>query len=194
MFRPEASVKRSARLSGDVLVAVPPSWQVIGYFLFGSVAAASLFLVSMDYARTVTASGVIIHTPAGMSVASSRDSAPLRAELAVPSSSIGFVERGQEVELAVDAFPYQQFGTVRGQVLEIGQASTSRRTSSGNMVTSDFPVTVEIGRNEIMALGRARALRPGMGLTAHIVTAKQTLWQWLFEPLLAAAGRKPKDA
>ena len=189
MFRPEASVKRSARLSGDVLVAVPPSWQIIGYFLFGSVAAASLFLASMEYARTVTANGVIMDAPAGLSAVSNQHSAPLRAELMVPSSSIGFVERGQEVELAVDAFPYQQFGTVRGRILEIGQVSTSPGTSSGKMVMSDFPVTVEIGRNEIMAFGRARPLRSGMGLTAHIVTARQTLWQWLFEPLLAPAGR-----
>lgn len=186
MFRPEASVKRNARLAGDVFVAVPLSWQIIGYFLFGTVVAAFIFLISLDYSRVVTANGMI--TDVAEDSLSSRSGSVLYARLSVPGSAIGFVEPGQRVQLAIDAFPYQQFGTVRGRILEIGRAKALRRAADGK-ISSYFPVTVELDRSSLTAFGRARPLRPGMELVARIGTAKQTLWQWLFEPLYAVSGR-----
>jgi membrane fusion protein len=41
----------------------------------------------------------------------------LQAELFLPARAIGFVEAGQPVRIMYDAFPYQHFGTYRGEVL-----------------------------------------------------------------------------
>lgn len=112
----------------------------------------------------------------------------LRAELAVPSAAIGFVKAGQNVRLAVDAFPYQRFGTVKGKVVTVSSSSVSAQTENGRAVAV-YPVSVELDAATITAFGRREPLASGMTLTARIVTEKQSLLQWLFEPLFAVQRR-----
>lgn len=112
----------------------------------------------------------------------------LRAELAIPSAAIGFVKPGQEVRLAVDAFPYQRFGTVKGKVLTVANSPVSQQGPSGATVAV-YPVTVSLGKSSFFAFGRQELLVTGMTLTARIVTEKQSLLEWLFEPLFAVRRR-----
>lgn len=112
----------------------------------------------------------------------------LLAELAVPSAAIGFVKPGQEVRLAVDAFPYQRFGTIRGRVRSVAMAAVRAQGPNGASVPV-YPVTVALDTASISAFGRQEPLIAGMTLTARIVTERQTLLQWLFEPLFAVQQR-----
>ena len=112
----------------------------------------------------------------------------LRAELNVPSQAIGFVKVGQEVRLAIDAFPYQRFGTVTGTVRTVASSALTQQGPNGSVI-SVYPVVVELQDTEISAFGRMEALVPGMTLTARIVTENQSLIEWLFEPLFAVQKR-----
>lgn len=114
----------------------------------------------------------------------------LRAELAVPSAAIGFVRKGQRVSLAVDAFPYQRFGTMMGTVDSVAASAITRAdsTTSGTGAPA-YPVTVALDRPSIAAFGRREPLVAGMTLTARIVTERQSLFAWLFEPVLAVRQR-----
>ena len=112
----------------------------------------------------------------------------LRAELNVPSQAIGFVKEGQEVRIAIDAFPYQRFGTISGIVRTVASSGLSQQVAGGAVV-SVYPVVVELEEAAISAFGREEALVPGMTLSARIVTEKQTLVEWLFEPLFAVQKR-----
>lgn len=114
--------------------------------------------------------------------------AKLRAELAVPSAAIGFVKPGQEVRLAIDAFPYQRFGTVTGTVQTVSASAVNAQGPNGTTVAV-YPVTVALKQSAIRAYGRSEPLVSGMSLTARIVTEKQSLLQWLFEPLFAVRNR-----
>jgi membrane fusion protein len=114
--------------------------------------------------------------------------AVLRAELAVPSTAIGFVKRGQLVRLAIDAFPYQRFGTISGKIVSVASSPVSQPTSGGQ-VTLMYPVVVTLERDVLTAYGRLERLVPGMTLTARIVTEQQSLLEWLFDPLFAVRGR-----
>lgn len=114
--------------------------------------------------------------------------ARLRAELAVPSAAIGFVKPGQEVRLAIDAFPYQRFGTVSGKVETVSASAINAQGPNGATVAV-YPVTVALDAAHIQAYGRNEPLVSGMSLTARIVTEKQSLLQWLFEPLFAVRNR-----
>ena len=114
--------------------------------------------------------------------------AKLRAELAVPSAAIGFVKQGQQVRLAIDAFPYQRFGTVTGKVQTVSASAVNAQGPNGTMIAV-YPVTVVIDRPSIAAYGRTEPLVSGMTLTARIVTEKQSLLEWLFEPLFAVQRR-----
>ncbi|WP_447755305.1 HlyD family secretion protein [Sphingopyxis fribergensis] len=112
----------------------------------------------------------------------------LRAELAVPSAAIGFVKVGQEVRLAVDAFPYQRFGTVKGRIVTVAGSSLNPQAKDGTTIAV-YPVTVELDQSRIAAYGRREQLVSGMTLTARVVTEKQSMLQWLFEPLFAVQRR-----
>ncbi|NIJ66317.1 membrane fusion protein [Sphingomonas leidyi] len=112
----------------------------------------------------------------------------LDAQLAVPSAAIGFIKPGQEVRLAIDAFPYQRFGTLKGKVQRVASSAVGTQTPGGATI-SVYPVTVALERAGVLAYGKREALVPGMTLTARIVTEKQSFLQWLFEPLFAVQRR-----
>lgn len=112
----------------------------------------------------------------------------IQAELAVSSRAIGFVRPGQLVRLAIDAFPYQRFGTITGRVLTVSKTAINQR-GAGNELISSYPVIVELDATTVTAFGQKKQLISGMMLTARIVTAKQTMLQWLFEPVFAVQKR-----
>jgi membrane fusion protein len=111
-----------------------------------------------------------------------------RVELYVPTSAAGFLALGQEVRLAVDAFPYQRFGTIDARISEISSAAIPRPGPDGGTVPV-YLVTAELAQPWVSAFGRRQPLLPGMTLSARIVTEKQSLLEWLFEPILAVRRR-----
>lgn len=112
----------------------------------------------------------------------------LQAELAVPPSSIGFLERGQKVKLAIDAFPYQRYGTVEGTVLAVAESAISRQEVNGSVFMA-YPITVGLKSSRLSAFGKHQNLVSGMTLTARIVTERRPLIKWLFEPLFVIGIR-----
>lgn len=112
----------------------------------------------------------------------------LRADLSVGSAAIGFIKPGQDVRLAIDAFPYQRYGTIPGTVLTVASSAVSQPGPDGAPVMV-YPVTVELQQADVFVYGTREPLIPGMTLTARIVTEKQSLLQWLFEPLFAIRRR-----
>ena len=87
------------------------------------------------------------------------EGATLRAELNVPSQAIGFIEVGQDVRLAIDAFPYQRFGTVTGKVRTVASSALTQTTPAGAVI-SVYPVVVELDAFAISAFGRQEQLGP----------------------------------
>lgn len=109
-----------------------------------------------------------------------------QAQFYVPSHAAGFLARGQEVRIAIDAFPSQRFGTVPARIVQISSTAMPRTTPQGETVAV-FLVTAELERPYVNAFGQRRALLPGMTLSAQIVVERQSLFQWLFAPLFANA-------
>lgn len=253
LFRPEA-LRGQDRLHGDVALVAPVSWQAMGLFLLGTLAAASLFLATARYARvtpvagtltgdrgiirsvparagtvaqvlvregqqvaagtplvriaakadassflvTAAASGTVTGILAHRGAAVSPDSpilsivpagTRLRARLHVPPAAAGFLESGQPIRIAVDAFPYQTYGTVPAQVDFISAATIPVALPDGSGTIEAFLVQATLDRDAIEAFGRQRPLRPGMTIRARITTRSRSLAEWLFEPLYAVARR-----
>jgi membrane fusion protein len=116
----------------------------------------------------------------------------LEAELLTPSRAIGFVAPGQEVQLQVQAFPYQRFGILRGAIKSVSSTVLGPSEISIPGLTINEPVFrvhVALAREMIEAYGKSYALQPGMLLSADIVFDRRTLLQWLFDPLYAVRKR-----
>ncbi|MEQ1496776.1 MAG: HlyD family efflux transporter periplasmic adaptor subunit [Novosphingobium sp.] len=156
-----------------------------------STAGARSYVLRAPVAGRVTALTARVGqpaTPQGPLMTIVPAGAKLRAELAVPSAAIGFVKRGQQVRLAIDAFPYQRFGTVIGTVQTVSASAVNTQGLNGTTIAV-YPVTVTIDQPRIAAYGRNEPLVSGMTLSARIVTEKRSLLEWLFEPLFAVRRR-----
>lgn len=112
----------------------------------------------------------------------------LVAELAVPTTAIGFIVPGQQVNLAVDAFPYERFGTIRGQVTTVARGAVQKSDKNGE-IKSLYLVSVRILDKQITGQKIRHNLIPGMTLNARIVTEKQSLIRWLLRPITALQNR-----
>jgi membrane fusion protein len=52
-----------------------------------------------------------------------------------------------------------------------------------------YRIKVRLAQQGIQAYGQTHPLKPGMTLEADIVQDHRTLWEWMFEPLLALRQR-----
>lgn len=109
------------------------------------------------------------------------------AELYVPPTASGFIRPGQNVRLALDAFPFERFGTVPAVVKSISGTPVPKDDLSGSKAA--YIVTAELPRPWIDIYSRRQRLTSGMTLTGRVVTDRRNLFEWLFEPLLAINTR-----
>jgi membrane fusion protein len=116
----------------------------------------------------------------------------LEAELLAPSRAIGFVQPGQDVEVSLQAFPYQRFGTVRGTVRSVSSTVISPNEIGFQGLRVDEPVfriRVSLSRETVLAYGQAIPMQPGMLASAEIVFDRRSLMRWLFDPIYAVGRR-----
>jgi membrane fusion protein len=123
---------------------------------------------------------------------SSSAATELVADLYVPPRAIGFIERGEEVRIMVDAFPYQQFGTVTGRVDLVSRTALAPEELDPVENESKEPVyvvTATISSDSLKEFGRQQDLKAGMTLSADIILENRSLFEWLFSPLIASGKR-----
>ncbi len=116
------------------------------------------------------------------------DNARVQAQLSVPSAAIGFVKPGQKVSLAIDSFPYQRFGTIKGTITHVAGAPTVSQNSTSQL-RSNYLAIVELEHSYLYAYGKKERLLPGMTLSARIIAERQNIFKWLFEPIFAISNR-----
>lgn len=160
---------------------------------------------------TAPQSGVVstIHLPKGASVQAGQSVATLvpmdgngqgrtelQAHLYAPSRTAGFIQPGQTVWMRYGAYPYQKFGLAQGQVLGISATPTAPQDlpngQSAALQTAAqtqeplYRIQVQLQDQSITAYGDKLPLKAGMTLEADVVQEKRAVWEWVFEPVLAA--------
>lgn len=116
----------------------------------------------------------------------------LEVELLAPSRAIGFVQPGQDVEISLQAFPYQRFGTVRGTVRSVSSTVLGPNEVGIQGLKVEEPVfriRVSLLRETVQAYGQAIPMQPGMLASAEIVFDRRSLLAWLFDPIYAVGRR-----
>lgn len=114
----------------------------------------------------------------------------LEAEVFIPTRAIGFVKEGDEVNLKLDAFPFQKFGMTKGKISKISK-NIIFSSETKNKISFNEPVykaKIKLDQQHIITYGNKTQLIPGMMLQADIKTSKRTLIEWLFEPLYIIKG------
>jgi len=115
----------------------------------------------------------------------------LQAEMLVPTRAIGFVNKGKEVILRYEAFPYERFGQYRGVIADVSQTVWSPGDKIGPLTVREaaYRITAKLDKQTVSAMGQEIPLRSGMLVNADILLEKRSLLEWIFEPVLQLRGR-----
>ena len=101
-----------------------------------------------------------------------------RARMILNEAGLPKLAVGQRVRYFFEAFPYQRYGTVTGNVEWISPSAVTATEGS------HFVALGSLDRYEIAShTGQALALRVGMKGDAHIIVGGRTLIEYAFEPI-----------
>jgi len=153
-----------------------------------SLEASSRYVVKSPINGTITAlegkvgQALIPSTPLITIVPENSD---LIATLLAPTQAAAFLEPGQDVNLLIDAFPYQKFGVKKGVISEIS-ATPFRPGELEAPIHFEQPVyriNVKLDKETVLAYGNEVSLKPGMTLQGDLITDRRTLIEWILDPL-----------
>jgi len=154
-----------------------------------SLEASSRYLVRSPISGRVTA----LQGSAGQSVPPNApivmivpNGAGLQATLLAPSRAAGFLKPGQDVNLLVDAFPYQKFGVQKGIIQDIS-ATPYRPGELDAPIPYEqavYKIVVSLHKQTVLAYGEEVELKAGMTLQGDLITDRRTLLQWMLDPLM----------
>ncbi len=101
----------------------------------------------------------------------------------VANQDVGFVKSGMMAKVKLASFPYQEFGIVEGEVLQISPNAVVERDAQGREMGPVFLAKVRIKKSEIQVRGKMVQLTPGMAGTADIVTRKKSILSFVLDPI-----------
>lgn len=144
-----------------------------------------------------TLGGVV--TPAQPLMVIVPQGAGLEIEATLANKDIGFVHKGQPVEIKIETFDFTRYGLLHGVVESVSQDAvmpqdgqdghTSRRSGSQERDSKEQPAEPSYVAHVSLAGATIRTehglahLEPGMAITAEIKTGKRTIIDFLLSPL-----------
>jgi HlyD family secretion protein len=102
----------------------------------------------------------------------------LQLEVKVLNRDIGFVHEGLKAKVKMATFPFQEFGTVDGEVVQV-----SPNAVVDKQLGLVFPTRIRLNKHSIQVRGTEVAFTPGMAATGEIVTRKKSILTFIIEPV-----------
>jgi HlyD family secretion protein len=104
------------------------------------------------------------------------DAAPM-ARLLIPEQGLPRLFAGQRVRLFFAAFPYQRYGTIRGELGWISPAAVAHESGR------HFVASAALDETFLRVKGDPRPLRVGMNGEARVIVGSRRLIEYAFEPV-----------
>jgi hemolysin D len=150
----------------------------------------------------VTTIGQVV-TPAQSLVTIVPDGTPLIVEASISNQDIGYVKPGQSVEIKVDTFPFQKYGSLKGTLVWVSAdaedkdtASKDLDTRSGAQANDDsraaannpnsgyvYKVHIRTESSQFIVDGAERPIQSGMTVQADIVTDRRRVIDFFLSPV-----------
>ncbi|RYE88365.1 MAG: HlyD family efflux transporter periplasmic adaptor subunit, partial [Hyphomicrobiales bacterium] len=110
---------------------------------------------------------------------------PLEAEVTVASNDIGHLTTGDAARIKFDAFPFQEHGTVEGEVVSISENSFTKQAGADPQGGSAFyKVRIALGQEQLRQLPATFRMLPGMTVSAEIHAGERTVISYFLYPLI----------
>jgi hemolysin D len=102
----------------------------------------------------------------------------IRAQMATQES--GSLRKGLAVKLKFDAYPFQDYGVVQGELLNISPTSLEVDTPNGKVAAYNLEIAVK--QNCIISGNNCIHLRPGDTATAEVIVRQRRIIDFLLDP------------
>jgi hemolysin D len=106
----------------------------------------------------------------------------------IQNRDIAFVRVGQRVRIKVETYDFTRYGTIDGRVESVS-GDAAKDEKSGLL----YPVQISLADPAIRAGNKVLPLRPGMGVTAEVVTGSRTIAEYLMSPLRRTIDESLKE-
>ncbi|MEM6682754.1 MAG: HlyD family type I secretion periplasmic adaptor subunit [Pseudomonadota bacterium] len=103
----------------------------------------------------------------------------LIAEALVLNKDIGFVEKGDTVEVKLEAFPFTKYGVIEGTLDDLSMDAIQDET-----LGLVYQARVSLKQSTIRVNGRDIPLGPGLAATTEIKTGERRIIEFILSPLL----------
>ena len=131
------------------------------------------FLLSLDLRNT----GEVIEP--GQTVAEiAPHNVPLVVSAVLPDEEAGFVKIGMPAQVKLDAYPYQDYGVITGQVTHI-----SADAESDEKLGEIYRIEIKLERDHIMKNQAMIPFKPGQTVTADIIVRRRRIIDVLLDPI-----------
>jgi hemolysin D len=147
----------------------------------------------VDQLSIHTLHGVV--TPAQHIMIVVPDGRNLLIEAHLSDRDVGFVHAGQPVKVKIQTYDFTRYGLIEGEVLDVSrdvispgerQGSDSQISPPGGSGASSqmtYVARISLSRTTMVIDGQSQQLRPGMAVTADILTGRRSIINYLLSPL-----------
>ncbi len=106
------------------------------------------------------------------------EGAPLVVSAVLPNQEAGFIKPGMPVQVKIDAFPYQDYGVVSGQVTTIS-ANSEKDEQLGEI----YRVQINLDKDYVNKNQQMITFKPGQTVNADILIRRRRILDVLLDPI-----------
>jgi len=99
-------------------------------------------------------------------------------EVKVLNRDIGFIRKGMRAKVKMATFPFQEFGTIEGEVVQVSPNATVDKE-----LGLVFPTRIKLNQHFVNVRGQNVTFTPGMAASGEIVTRKKSILTFIMEPV-----------
>ena len=120
---------------------------------------------------------------------------PVQAEVLLSNEDVGFVAKGQKVQVKVAAYPFQKYGLLEGTVslvaADSGDPKQQQQTQQPHLT---YRALVNLHTQALAApSGEKLALSPGMLIAAEIHQGQRTVLEYLLSPVQKVGAEAARE-
>jgi hemolysin D len=118
----------------------------------------------------------------------------LEAEVQIDASDVGHIKPGDDVQVKLDAFPFQKHGALKSKVRVISEDAFRREAGAPSTAPDAYYISnIDLGMSKLRNMTSRERLLPGMTLSAEIVVGKRTVMSYLLWPLTKALSESIRE-
>lgn len=132
-----------------------------------------LFQLPIEKAGSVVQPGTML-----AEIASLNSPLIIRAQMATTES--GSLRKGLPVKIKFDAYPFQDYGVVSGELIKISSTTTDIDTPNGKVAAYNLDIALK--QNCIPSANKCIPLHPGDTATAEVIVRQRRIIDFLLDP------------